>query len=218
MKDDNSQKKLYRTKNDRMISGVCGGVAEYFGIDSTIVRIIWVVMVFFGGVGAVMYLAAMILVPENPDEVVDPSKPQKKADKNLFWGALLIIVGLLLILRQFGFMHHFDFFHFNWISIWALILIGLGIFMLFNMNSSKSDQESGAPINSDTPSIYRSRTDRKVAGVCAGLAIYFNMDANLIRLAFVLLTLASMGFGVIAYIVMIIIFPEEPAIVRKEEK
>lgn len=218
MKDDNSKKQLFRAKNDRMISGVCGGLAQYFGIDSAIVRIVWVVMIFLGGVGAIMYLAALIIVPENPDEVIDPSKPQKKADKNLFWGALLIIIGLLLLLRQFGFMYHFDFFYFNWKSVWALILIGLGIFMLFNMNSRREGQEQDHNKKSAENTIYRSRSDRKIAGVCSGLAAYLNIDVNLLRLAFVLLTFASMGFGIIAYIVMIIVFPEEPAIVQKEEK
>lgn len=57
--------------------------------------------------------------------------------------------------------------------------------------------------------LYRSRTDRWIAGVCGGLGAYFNTDANAIRLAFILLALLR-GFGVLVYLLMVIIVPEEP--------
>lgn len=57
--------------------------------------------------------------------------------------------------------------------------------------------------------LYRSRTDRWIAGVCGGLGAYFNIDANAVRLAFVLLALLR-GFGVLVYLLMVIIVPEEP--------
>lgn len=57
--------------------------------------------------------------------------------------------------------------------------------------------------------LYRSRTDKKVAGVCAGLAKYLNMDVTVIRLIMVLLTL-FVGGGLIAYIVCALVIPEEP--------
>lgn len=57
--------------------------------------------------------------------------------------------------------------------------------------------------------LYRSRTDRWIAGVCGGLGAYFNVDSNAIRLAFVLLALWQ-GFGVLVYLLMVIIVPDEP--------
>ena len=57
--------------------------------------------------------------------------------------------------------------------------------------------------------LYRSRTDKKLAGVCAGLAKYLNMDVTVIRLIMVLLTL-FVGGGLIAYIVCALLIPEEP--------
>jgi phage shock protein C len=61
-------KRLYRSRRQRMISGVCGGVAEYFGIDPTLVRLAAVALVFAGGSGLVAYLVAWIVVPEAPAE------------------------------------------------------------------------------------------------------------------------------------------------------
>ena len=56
-------KKLYLSDTDKKIGGVCGGLAQYFDIDPTIVRIIWFVAVFFYGAGIIPYLAFWIIVP-----------------------------------------------------------------------------------------------------------------------------------------------------------
>jgi len=56
-------KKLYRSETDKMIGGVCGGIAEYFDIDSTIVRLIFALIVISGGTGLVLYVILWIVVP-----------------------------------------------------------------------------------------------------------------------------------------------------------
>ena len=61
-------KRLYRSKKDRMIAGVCGGLAEYFNIDPVIVRLIAVLLLLPGGFpGLVPYLIFWVLVPEEPE-------------------------------------------------------------------------------------------------------------------------------------------------------
>ncbi|MFH1126795.1 MAG: PspC domain-containing protein [archaeon] len=57
-------KKLYRSRKNRMIAGVCGGIAEYFDIDPTLVRLAWILVTFAGGAGLLAYLIAWIIVPE----------------------------------------------------------------------------------------------------------------------------------------------------------
>jgi phage shock protein C len=60
-------KKLYRSKSDRKIAGVCGGLAEYFGVDATIIRIIAVVLLLPGWLpGFVPYVILWIVIPEEP--------------------------------------------------------------------------------------------------------------------------------------------------------
>jgi len=58
--------------------------------------------------------------------------------------------------------------------------------------------------------LYRSRTSRILGGICGGIGIYFDTDPNIIRIVLVILTLLSIGVGVIAYIVAWILIPEEP--------
>ena len=59
-----SSKRLYRSRIDRMIAGVCGGLAKYFDIDPTIVRVLFVVTIFIGGGGILAYIILWIVVPE----------------------------------------------------------------------------------------------------------------------------------------------------------
>ena len=59
------QKKLYRSNTNKMICGVCGGIAEYINIDPTIVRLLWVVFSFAGGFGLLAYIIAAIIMPMN---------------------------------------------------------------------------------------------------------------------------------------------------------
>ena len=60
------EKKLYRSKTDKKLFGVCGGLAEYFGIDSTIIRLILVLAVVCAGVGVLAYFIAALVIPEQP--------------------------------------------------------------------------------------------------------------------------------------------------------
>lgn len=61
------EKKLYRSKTNKKILGVCGGIAEYFDIDATIIRLILVLAVLFAGVGVLAYLIAALIMPVKPD-------------------------------------------------------------------------------------------------------------------------------------------------------
>jgi phage shock protein C len=60
-------KKFYRSKEDKVIAGICGGIGEYFGIDSTLVRLIWIIIILAGGAGIIAYIIAWLIVPENPN-------------------------------------------------------------------------------------------------------------------------------------------------------
>lgn len=61
-----SNKKLYRSQRDKKLCGVCGGIAEYFNIDSTLIRLLWVIF-SFAGCGIIVYIIAAIIMPNNPD-------------------------------------------------------------------------------------------------------------------------------------------------------
>lgn len=59
-----SEKRLYRSSANYMLCGVCGGIAEYFNIDPTLVRLAWVILSCFGGTGIIAYIIAAIIIPK----------------------------------------------------------------------------------------------------------------------------------------------------------
>jgi len=80
MKDGNASKTLMRRRDGRMLAGVCAGVADYFGLDVTLIRVIWaVVSVITGGAGVLAYLVAWIIIP---DEGQKSSSAENMVGKN----------------------------------------------------------------------------------------------------------------------------------------
>jgi phage shock protein PspC (stress-responsive transcriptional regulator) len=59
-------KKLYRSNTDRKLCGVCGGFAEYFDLDPTIIRLIFIFLTLFGGGGLLIYLICALVIPKSP--------------------------------------------------------------------------------------------------------------------------------------------------------
>jgi phage shock protein C len=57
-------RKLYRSRSQRMIAGVCGGLADYFNLDATLVRVLFLLLAVFGGTGLVIYIVMWVIVPD----------------------------------------------------------------------------------------------------------------------------------------------------------
>lgn len=141
------KKKLYRSTKDKMLGGVAGGIAEYFDIDSTLIRVLFILVVFLGGSGIIAYIILWVVVPEMPYTLPDfntssdesykkdneekPGNPfkneseQTKDNKSLWGGLILITMGSLFLLDNY-------IPRFNFSDYWPLILIGVGVGLLIN--------------------------------------------------------------------------------------
>ena len=60
------EKRLYKSNKNKMLAGVCGGIAEYFNLDPTLIRLGWIVFSALGGSGILAYIIAAIVIPQNP--------------------------------------------------------------------------------------------------------------------------------------------------------
>ena len=65
------EKKLYRSRMDKKLVGVCGGVAKYFNIDPTMVRVAWAIVSVFAGAGILAYIVCALIIPEEPSNIID---------------------------------------------------------------------------------------------------------------------------------------------------
>jgi phage shock protein C len=71
-------KRLYRSGNDRILGGVCGGIAEFYGLDPTVIRILWILLTLVYGLGILLYLALWIVMPRNPNHDWGTRKKAKR--------------------------------------------------------------------------------------------------------------------------------------------
>lgn len=91
---------LRRTRDDRVIGGVCGGLGRYLGIDPVLMRIAFVILAFAGGGGILVYLVAWVLIPvERPGEDLGTARPEGADTTRLIVGGALIAVGTILLLN-----------------------------------------------------------------------------------------------------------------------
>ncbi len=141
-------KKFYRSRTDSMIAGVCGGLAEYFDIDSMLVRLGTFLLALTGGFGIIAYLIFWVIVPQKP---IDESLAEEattegsgietdefKESKNsgaLVGGGILVVIGFLFLLSNF--------IPYVWLSfrkLWPLILIIVGIMIITKGAGSRGDE------------------------------------------------------------------------------
>ena len=77
----NTQKRMYRSTQERMFAGVCGGIAEYLDVDPTLVRLFFVALTLLsGGQGLLIYIVLMLVVPERPDETRKVKNEEQEDD------------------------------------------------------------------------------------------------------------------------------------------
>jgi len=146
-----TKRKLYRSKKDSMLGGVASGLANYFDIDISIVRIIFIVTVFIGGGGILAYIIFWIVIPQEPyitgasaqetkyEEVKETpaeveTKEKKSAQTNMILGIVLILIGLFFVLER---MLRSISFH----KFWPVLLIIAGflviIFSIIKINNNE---------------------------------------------------------------------------------
>lgn len=97
-------RRLYRSRNDAFLLGVCGGLGKYFGVDSNIIRLAFVLLAVWNGLGVLLYLATVLIVPEEPLPEPTPVPPspnpgQDETRRMRMLGWLLVLGGVYLLLR-----------------------------------------------------------------------------------------------------------------------
>jgi phage shock protein C len=116
-------KKLYRSRRNSMIGGVCGGLGEYLNVDPTIMRLVAVLLIFADGIGLLAYIISWIIIPRNPEIEAEIVTSERSELNRLLPGLALIVLGLIFLLNNL-----IPWFRFSY--LWPLILIVLGIFIL----------------------------------------------------------------------------------------
>ncbi|MGN9165374.1 PspC domain-containing protein [Tissierellaceae bacterium HCP3S3_D8] len=139
-------KRLTRSRNNKMISGVCGGIGEFFGVDPNLVRVAFVLLGLSTSTTSfiIIYIISTIIIPEDDGIIYQDEFTNTKDNSVLFMGIGLIILGIVLLVRIY--LPIIDVRIIPSINIaikkilslgWPVLLIVLGIYMLVNQKNNK---------------------------------------------------------------------------------
>ena len=228
---------LFRHPEEKLIGGVCSGLGDCFGIDPIFVRIIWVGLTLgTAGTGLFAYAALWLLLPVGTAEAGQRAPAALELNQRTVEraGLLLVVVGSLWLLGNFGVLPAL--WGLFWLLIrllfWPALLIGTGLLMLNNQKAwrsrfvgarakmQKGKTRAATSFNRESVKsrlrkakanipLKRSREGRMVFGVCGGIGRAIGLDANLVRLIWVAFAIGSVGTGVLVYVLIGWLLPEE---------
>ena len=122
-------KKLRRNPMNRVIGGVCSGLAEFFGLDVALVRIAFVIAFLFASFGFWLYIILWIVLPDGQQPTANSQQPTANSQapeskvKSVLAGSFVILIGLLFLINNF--------IPINWVwKLWPLILVAIGVVMI----------------------------------------------------------------------------------------
>ena len=139
--------KLYRSEKNRIIAGVAGGLGDFFNVDTTLIRFIFILITIFGGGGILLYIILWLIMPnessisviskesigKNADEIKKRAQDFAKdlrlnstrANSRKLFGLIIIILGIVFLFDNLGFLKFF-----NLAKLWPLLLVVIGIAIL----------------------------------------------------------------------------------------
>ncbi len=147
-------KRLYRSKKDCVIAGVCGGIAEHFDIDLTLVRIVAVISIFLNGIGLIAYIIGWIFIPQDPESLTEEEAGKQKgkagtikekaenvaseigreirgeSGKTGYRKNSRLVGGLILVCLGLLFLGSNFFPWFGFAKLWPVMLVVLGVVIL----------------------------------------------------------------------------------------
>jgi len=223
------QRRLYRNQTNKVIAGVCSGLGDYLNVDTTLIRLVWILITFLGGAGIIAYILAYFIIPAKPHEF-SGSAPQQIHDFTpvRIFGILFVGAGIAILLDNLDILS----FHRWWYMSEDFVLPGLliltGVYFLTKRRALSAPLQSNAPpVQCEQPSqdqtehmdsssnelpkmkvLRRSITDKKLFGICGGAGEYFDIDPTIIRIIYVIFTMLSGGAGILIYLLMYLVIPE----------
>jgi phage shock protein PspC (stress-responsive transcriptional regulator) len=208
---DTGPKRLLRSSKNRVVSGVCAGIAEYFNLDPVLVRAAWTFLTVITAIipGVLLYFLAVVIVPESATgERSAATGTRLRIDNRLLWGGILILAGVYFLSRMIWGSILPPEWHQAWDSFWGvaralifpMVLIGAGLLLVLGLS-----RRSG----NGNVRLARPHEGRILAGVCSGIARYFHFDAIWVRLVWVVLFFASWWAAVLGYVVAMLLMPED---------
>lgn len=192
-------KKLERSGSDVIIAGVCSGIAKYFDADASVIRLISMLALLLGGwtVAAYLITAALLSVEISPRALTNEELlKQKKVNFKTVIAGLMITAGIYFGFSSLGFFSSGRLFILPNSFIVPLAFVAFGI----KLFSKKETVKFAAAVYPENFS--RSISDRKIFGICGGIAKYIGIDSTTVRIVFLFAAFLTLGIFSIAYFML----------------
>jgi phage shock protein PspC (stress-responsive transcriptional regulator) len=173
-------KRLERSRSDRMLAGVCGGLARYFDINPAFYRVGFVVLTLIGGAGILIYAAAALVIPDEGEEdsVASAALRERRDRRWPLIGLGLLAVATLVLLSRVSVWPHGD-------AAWILLLIAGGIILTIAhrpageraVSVGEAPTEPGTSVSEPARPLRRTRRVARVIGTVFGIALAFVLVA-----------------------------------------
>jgi len=183
---------LSRSKKDKIFLGICAGFADYYDVNSTLVRLLFALSILLGGFGAMIYLLLFFFVP--PGDSLDESEISEKVrsrNKRTLFGITIITIGFYFFIMPTNYFYFAFLFAIPTKNLFPIVFILAGIWIQKNYR-----------LKTDTTTKFvfqRPIKGRLFLGVCIGLAEFLGTYALAVRLLFVVFTFATLGVGIVVY-------------------
>ncbi len=140
------QKRLYRSRKEKMFAGIAGGLAEYYDLDPVLVRIAFVLVTLLHGAGLIAYIICIFVIPKEPEAIpmgsaeavpevpIQEQEPKRSKSRNVL-GMVLVVVGTVLLLANF-----IPFF--GCANVFPTLLLIAGIALLFSARKGGKNNEA----------------------------------------------------------------------------
>ncbi len=197
---------LCRSKNDFVITGLCGGISKYFNIDTGTVRVSCLLSLLLGNWPVILYLIAAFLLPvDKQSETVDDQDilRLKKENAKTVLSGILMLLGLHFAFEELGLRNSSSILILPNGFILPVIAIATGVFLISNKIINPENMLVFPQ------QFFRSSKEKMISGVCGGLAAYLNVDTASLRIIVVLITCLTLGLTIPTYIFLALKTPKE---------
>ncbi|MDA8216959.1 MAG: PspC domain-containing protein [Dehalococcoidales bacterium] len=141
LENHSTPNRLYRSRSNRVLAGVAGGIGEYLNIDPVLVRLGFVLLALTPAAGPLIYIVLAIIMPTRPEGESEPSisRPMDATRDRQLIGLVLAGIGVILLIGNLGLFAFLPWAIFSWHNMWPLIIIGIGVVLLTRTQTHRLD-------------------------------------------------------------------------------
>lgn len=202
-----STKRLYRSSSNRILNGVCSGLSDYFHIDVSFVRFLFIIFAFLSLSSLLLYILFSAVVPleRSSDASTQEEAEEKNENSIAIVASVFLILGAILLINYFNIPLFINIWSISFVISLAIFLISFGLILSYLIYLRHE-------FSFNLKNLKRSRSDRVVSGLLGAIAELFEIDSHFLRiivLSISIFLIKLLALFVVLYLLATILIPYE---------